>query len=157
MKPNQAVAPAEDGAAASATEDGAAASTTEDGAAASTKPGDAARAAGKTDVVLVHGVTEDGKGLQVIRHRDNRFEAGAVRPLVEGKPIHGELVRLRPRKSCPLVCDVDVELPQRASIEAATDTHPQGEKKGPAQVASDRYRSNWDAIWKRARKNELAS
>ena len=108
-------------------------------------------------MVVVHGVTEDGKGLQVIRHRENRLEAGAVHPLVEGKPIHGEVVRLRPRKSCPLVCDVDVERPQRASTDTASDTHSQGDKKGPAQVASDRYRSNWDAIWKRASKNGLAN
>ena len=103
----------------------------------------------RTDVVLVHGITPDRKGLQVIRHRDDQFEAGAVHPLEHGKPIHGEVVRLRPRPSCPLVCDVEVALPAPKAeptddvAEAAVDST----RRGPAQVASDRYRANWDAIW----------
>ena len=139
MKPSRAVAPAEDA------------------VPASSKPSEVAPAGGKIDVVVVHGVTEDGRGLQVIRHRNDRIEAGAVHALAEGKPIHGEVVRLRPRKHCPLVCDVDVELPQQASFDPAAHTHPQREQKGPAQVASDRYRSNWDAIWKGARKSRLVN
>jgi hypothetical protein len=96
------------------------------------------------DVVLVHGVEPDGEGLRVLRYRENRLEAGAVRPLQHGKPLQGELVRLRPRKNLPIVCDVDVELP---APQATTN----GSTKGPAQVATDRYRENWDRIWNRGR------
>ena len=104
------------------------------------------------DVVVVHGITADGAGLQVIRHRDDQLEAGAVRPLKPGRPIYGELVRLKPRKSCPLVCDVEVELPAptRQQVDDVSGKNADGPSKGPAQVASDRYRANWDAIWSRS-------
>jgi hypothetical protein len=102
--------------------------------------------ASATDVVLVHGVTPDGEGLEVIRHRNDRFEAGALRTVREGQPIHGELVRLKPRAQCPLVCDVEVTLPAPTPV-PRTDVAA----RGPAQVASDRYRANWDTIWSRPR------
>lgn len=105
----------------------------------------------KTDVVVLHGVTADGAGLRVLRHREGNLEAGAVRPVQQGKPIHGELVRLRPRQSCPLVCDVTVELPaaNRPPDDDVAADRGASQRKGPAQVASDRYRANWDAIWSR--------
>ncbi len=99
------------------------------------------------DVVLIHDVEPDGAGLRVLRYRENRLETGAVRPLQHGKPIQGELVRLRPRKNLPVVCDVDVQLPAPEAKSSAAD-HA---KKGPAQVATDRYRENWDRIWSRNR------
>ncbi len=108
------------------------------------------------DVVVIHGVTADGKGLQVLRARGGEIETGAVKPLEEGKPILGEVVRLRPRKACPLVCDVEVDLEAKAGsdgesepLDAATT------RKGPAQVASNAYRQNWDAIWSRPKKAAL--
>jgi hypothetical protein len=107
-----------------------------------------------SDVVLVHGVTDDGKGLKVLRARSGEVETGAVRPLEEGKPILGEVVRLQPRQECPLVCDVVVDLPkQTASAEPA----PAKQSKGPAQVASNAYRDNWDTIWARPKKAALPS
>jgi hypothetical protein len=55
-------------------------------------------------------------------------------------------VRLKPRsrsdqdgKQGPLVCDVEVDLPREATRSSST---------GPAQVATDQYRKNWDAIYK---------
>ena len=63
------------------------------------------------DVLLIHGVTEDGAGLQVLRQRQDRLEAGALRPVQQGRPIVGELVRVRPRSEFPLLCDVEVMLP----------------------------------------------
>ena len=105
----------------------------------------------QTDVVLVHGITSDGAGLKVLRHRDGNLEAGAVRAVQQGRPIYGELVRLTPRQSCPLVCDVTVELAATApppDDDVAADGGARG-RKGPAQIASDRYRANWDAIWSR--------
>lgn len=105
------------------------------------------------DVVLVHGKTPDGEGLQVLRSRRNRIEAGTVRPLKEGKPITGELVSLKPRKEMPLLCDVEshLEAPGAAKLQQTARS------AGPAQVASDDYRKNWDAIWKRRRKSDAAN
>jgi hypothetical protein len=112
-------------------------------------------------VVLIHGVTPDGGGLNVLRARDGQLEAGAVRPLREGKPIHGEVVRLEPRESCPLVCDVKVDFAPPKSGEPCADgcgkdscdAPTSAPHKGPARVASDAYRKNWDAIWARGKAN----
>ena len=104
-------------------------------------------ASGGSDVALVHGVTDDGQGLHVIRRRRDTLETGVVRPLREGKPIQGEIVTLRPRKECPLLCDVEVELSVPAQ---RTDTRAGASERratGPAQVATDRYRTNWELIF----------
>jgi hypothetical protein len=100
------------------------------------------------DVALIHGRTEDGRGLKILRRRNDRIEAGAVMPLEAGKPIAGEVVRLEPRKESPLLCDVHVEYtPPQESRPTAT---------GPAQVASDRYRQNWDLVFGGAHNDEPA-
>ncbi|MBN2192043.1 MAG: hypothetical protein JW751_04445 [Polyangiaceae bacterium] len=97
----------------------------------------------KRDVVLVHGITSDGTGLEVLRARNEGIEQGALRPLEHGRPIHGDVVRLRRRPEHPLVFDVDSVLtPSAPTVEPTNRT-----TKGPAQVASDLYRSNWDHIW----------
>ena len=76
--------------------------------------------------------------------------AGAVRPLVQGQSIHGEVVRLKPRPELPRVCDVEVE--------CAAPAVPGGDRKGPAQVATDVYRQNWETIFERPRTDrELAN
>jgi hypothetical protein len=121
------------------------------------KPGEAAEAPrsqepARPDVALVRGVTEDGGGLVVLRCREERVELGSVRPIQEGKPITGEVVRLSPRPEHPLLCDVKTEFsaPGEACSEPTRETMaPAGERKGPAQVATDSYRENWDLIWKR--------
>jgi hypothetical protein len=99
------------------------------------------------DIALIHGVTPDG-GFQILRARENRLELGAVRPLREGVPITGEVVKLRPRENCPILCDVEVqlaakELPKDRQVPALEANA----RSGPAQVATDQYRKNWDAIW----------
>ncbi len=99
------------------------------------------------DVVLIHGRTPDGKGLSVIRHRNEQLEHGVVVPLEHGKPIHGEVVTLRPRPEFPLLCDVHVECAGQAASAAATDLRSAG--KGPSQVATDQYRTNWEKIFER--------
>ena len=106
-------------------------------------------AAASSDVALIHGVTPDGQGLHILRARENRVELGFVRPLREGAPITGEVVTLKPRANSAL-CDVEVQYkpPEVASDRAAPAkllAHP-----GPAQVATDEYRRNWDAIWTHA-------
>jgi len=99
------------------------------------------------DVVLVHGVTEDGAGLQVLRARDDRLEQGALRPLVEGHSIQGDVVRLRPRREHPLVFDVDTVLATPRSPDGPAPAAPARATKGPPQVASESYRDNWERIW----------
>jgi hypothetical protein len=114
-----------------------------------------------SDVVVIHGVTADGKGLQVLRARRGGIETGAVKPLEEGKPILGEVVRLHPHEACPLVCDVEVDV--EASVQPDCEPQPAlreqldaaSARKGPAQVASNAYRQNWDAIWSRPKKAAL--
>jgi hypothetical protein len=104
-------------------------------------------------VALIHGVTSDGRGLNVLRLRDNKLEAGAVRPLEHGKPLAGEVVRLHPRPELPVLCDVEVQLrvPDAGADQSMHDAEsaPSRERKGPAQVASNSYRHNWDIIWAR--------
>jgi hypothetical protein len=97
------------------------------------------------DVALVCGVSGDGQGVDVIRKRGDRIETGTVRRLEQGKPIHGEVVRLRQRENMPLLYDVEVEMPAPAQTAPASSS-------GPAQVATDSYRKNWDAIYGRQRK-----
>lgn len=101
------------------------------------------------DMVLVHGRTADGRGLSVLRLRDQHLEAGAVMPLVPGKPIYGDVVRLKPRQELPLLFDVQVDY--------SAPTSERGSPRGPAQVATDSYRENWDAIWARSAEPDDAS
>ena len=105
----------------------------------------AAAPAATPDVALIHGVTPDGEGLQIVRARDNRLEVGAVRPLREGAPITGEVVTLRPRANFPALCDVETHFKPGAS--PASESAAPAARSGPAQVATDEYRRNWDAIW----------
>lgn len=110
--------------------------------------------AASTDVALIHGVSADG-AVHVIRRRGDQLEAGALTPLREGAPIQGEVVSLRPREGCPLLCDVDVHYapPQAAKADAAPSSGRR--RKGPAQVATDTYRDNWDSIWSRKKSEAL--
>jgi hypothetical protein len=112
-----------------------------------------------TDVVLVHGVTADGAGLNVIRQRNQQLELGAIHPARSGRPIHGELVKLRPRSDCPLVYDVDVQYSPTDSEPRSSDTAraQSRSRRGPARVASDAYRTNWDAIWAHPPKGDLVN
>ncbi len=118
-----------------------------------------------SDVVLIHGVTEDGKGLNVLRARDERLEVGQVRPLEEGKPLQGDVVKLKPRPEAPFVCDVETQVkmpssgataPRTAARTAKVEGAAEARRKGPPQVATRAYRENWEAIWPTpAKKSEL--
>ena len=96
------------------------------------------------DVAAVCG--KDERGLHIIRRRgeEGPLEAAIVQPLVEGKPLSGEVITLRRRKDVPFLFDVTTELslePEASGEATATS--------GPAQVATDSYRRGWDAIWGR--------
>lgn len=92
---------------------------------------------------------KDEQGLHILRRRseDAPIEAAVLQPLAEGRPITGEVVSLRPRRDLPFLFDAktEVEAPIGAT-ERATN--------GPAQVASNSYRSGWDAIWGRRHRRE---
>ena len=94
--------------------------------------------AGFGDVAAVCG--KDARGLHILRRRseDAPVEAAILQPLVEGKPLTGEVISLRPRKDFPFLLDVTTE------ISVGPSTPPPA---GPAQVATDSYRRGWDAIW----------
>ena len=89
------------------------------------------------DIAFVWAKNADG--LHILRRRDENapVEAGLLQPLVEGKPITGELISMRQREDMPFVYDVKSELP-------APEQRPSG---GPSQVATDSYRKGWDAIF----------
>jgi hypothetical protein len=86
------------------------------------------------DVVLVYGQSEGGS-YEVLRQRNGEVQAGTMRPLDEGKPILGEVVRLKPRQEAPFLFDVEVQHDARP---------PRGR---PPKVATERYRKGWESIW----------
>jgi hypothetical protein len=112
------------------------------------------------DLVLVHGRTPDGNGVNVLRARDERLEIGTMRPLEEGRPILGEVVKLTPRPEFPLLFDAQTEFTtvEESPKDAAAKPVAEAARAsvGPAQVASESYRRNWDAIWKRPSKTRSA-
>lgn len=109
-------------------------------------------ASASPDVALIHGVTSDGEGFKILRARGDRLELGAIRPLREGAPITGEVVTLRPRAGFPALCDVETHFKPAEEASDRQTPAPSAvvQRTGPAQVATDEYRRNWDAIWERS-------
>ena len=93
------------------------------------------------DIAMVFGKNE--QGVHILRRRDENapLETGLLQPLVEGRPITGELISMRQREDLPFLYDVKSELP------AAAAEAREGRSAGPSQVATDSYRKGWDAIW----------
>lgn len=94
----------------------------------------------KEDVVFVHSPAEDGEGYRVIRKREDAIEIGEMRAVQEGRPLHGELVKLKPRKESERLFDVEV-LASREELGQGLG------HAGPAQVATEAYRDGWEAIF----------
>lgn len=100
------------------------------------------------DVIVVGGPSEDGAGVSILRVREDRVEAGELRAATPGKPITGELVKLSPRQESDRVFDVEVLAKGPMSSGPSNDTQRAAPtRKGPAKVASDAYRTNWDGIF----------
>jgi hypothetical protein len=76
--------------------------------------------------------------------RPGRLEAGEVRPLKEGRPIHGggQVVRLAPRSGLPNLYDVNVQYEAPSAKAHHASAAPPTE--GPPQVATSAYRDSWD-------------
>ncbi|HVJ91267.1 MAG TPA: hypothetical protein VM580_15795 [Labilithrix sp.] len=98
----------------------------------------------KNDVVVLGPPTADGNGVHVLRARDERIEAGELRNLEEGRSITGEIVTLAPRADNPRVCDV-----KESYAPNAAGAPPAAKTKGPAQVATQAYRDNWEEVFAR--------
>jgi hypothetical protein len=96
----------------------------------------------KDDVVFVHSKVESGDGFRVIRKREGVIEVGEIRPVQEGKPLTGEMVKLSPRSDHEQIFDVEV-LVSKEQVQGSAARS----LSGPAQVATAAYRSNWDAIF----------
>lgn len=105
-----------------------------------------APSAGKTDVVVLGPPTADGGGVHVLRARDERIETGELRNLEEGRPITGEVLTLAPRQDNPRICDVKDSY-------AAPEATATAKTKGPAQVATQAYRDNWEEVFARRPRN----
>lgn len=97
----------------------------------------------KDDVVVVHSRTEDGEGVNVLRKRGDELSLGVVRPLEEGKPLLGDVVKLKPREEHPALFDVETEV----ALPKPTRSAP-----GPSRVSSSEYRRGWDSLWGRKRR-----
>jgi hypothetical protein len=93
------------------------------------------------DMLLVLG--ESAHGHAVVRKREQSLEVGEIRPMQHGKPVHGEVVKLAPRGESDRLFDVEVVVPREARAGS-----------GPAQVATDAYRANWEAIFGGERADE---
>jgi hypothetical protein len=93
----------------------------------------------KPDVAHVLAASSDGHKV-VVREHDGQLSVGALCPHVEeGKPLlHGrEYVHLEPR------------------ADGGYDVESLYGGDGPAQVATESYRSGWDAIWGKKPVSEL--
>jgi hypothetical protein len=104
----------------------------------------------QTDMLLViPGPAQVGEAGEhaypVLRRRGEMVEAGVIRELESGKPIHGQVVRLERRTEHPLLFNVET------MVEGAVTNGSGGAaRSGPAQVASEEYRAHWDAIFGQA-------
>lgn len=88
----------------------------------------------ESDVAFL-GPPAPGGGVHVLRHRsDHSMETGVLRPLEDGRPIHGEIVQIRKRENGP---GFDVLPPEDALA-------GQG---GPPMVNSQAYKDGWDTIF----------
>jgi hypothetical protein len=93
------------------------------------------------DVLFAYAPTADGEGARVLRKREERIETGELRPMKEGKPIVGEVVKLKAREGQPQLHDVEV----LAKVDA--EQGGGAPHKGPAQVATEEYRASWDRVF----------
>ncbi len=101
----------------------------------------------KPDVVFVHSQSKKTGALRVVRAREDRIELGEMRQPKDGERIDGELVKLTQRKEHERLFDVEPAQPQEESAAPAP-------RDGPAQVATDSYRQNWDEVFGGKRKSK---
>ena len=103
------------------------------------------------DLVFVQGQTE--QGLAIVRLKTDApgsptLEVAELRPIREGQPIHGEVLKLLPRPEDPRLFEAEVVVPSHSTAAAASATPtPALPHKGPARVTTEAFRANWDGIF----------
>ncbi len=97
---------------------------------------------GHRDLVLISGVDPDRKEVHVLKPVQEGVEAAVLRPVEEGKPIQGDLVRLRPREDVPVVAELETLMRHPDHPD-----DPRRRHKGPPMVASEAYRQGWEMIF----------
>ena len=103
------------------------------------------------DVALIHRVDEVRHEMHVLRRRrKGEVEAAVVRPVEPGRPIHGDLVKLKPRKEFPLLCDVETLLADPEGHAEVVSRHD-----GPERVTTDAYRRGWESVFGSAGPDEV--
>ncbi len=100
--------------------------------------------------MYIHGPAEGGEGYQVLRKREDTLEIGEIRAVREGRPLTGDLVKLKARPEHDRLFDVEVMATREELAEKAGRPHA-----GPAQVATASYRANWDAVFGRRGEPDL--
>ncbi len=107
------------------------------------------------DVALIIGTDEERKALKILRKRGERVEGGLVRAAEPGRPVMGDLVRLRPRPEFPILCDVETVYEFQRTPPGNEEAPPERGRghRGPARVVTDAYRRGWERIFGR---NDLA-
>ncbi len=93
------------------------------------------------DVAFLYSRSEDGRSYGVVRRRKEEIQVGTLQALEEGKPIHGEIVSLRPRPDSAVLFDVETEHAVTTARQAS----------GPPKIATKEYREGWDSIWSEKR------
>ncbi|MFO0611981.1 MAG: hypothetical protein U0414_05315 [Polyangiaceae bacterium] len=102
------------------------------------------------DVVFVHGQTPNGLGIARLRtdgEGDERIELGELRPLKEGQPLLGEVVRLSRREESDRLFDVEVLMKAREDSKRELTERESGPRKGPPKVSSNAFRLHWDDVF----------
>lgn len=101
------------------------------------------------DVALVIGRDEERGALKVLRKRGDKIERGIVVAAEPGKPLMGDLVRLKPRPELPILCDVET-LWEFREPRGSDEEAPRGTRHaGPCRVTSEAYRRGWDRTFGR--------
>jgi hypothetical protein len=95
---------------------------------------------GLTNKAVPLGVDEDGDIHLVKHNEDHSFSYGKLEQPKDGEPIYGEIVELSQSENIPGVFDIKTIMESRTG--------------GPAQVANDSYRKNWDVIFGKSKKTD---
>ncbi len=93
------------------------------------------------DQALVLGIDPDRSETFILRRRGKKVETGIVRPLQEGKPILGDIVRLKPHPEFPPLCEVETLL--KHPDPPAQSPH----RAGPPMVSTEAYRRGWEQVF----------
>jgi hypothetical protein len=108
------------------------------------------------ELVLVGGRNHESGGYRVLRQRADTVEVGELRAMREGQPITGDVVRLHPTEQHARIfeCETLHSASEAADPEALREAQPAAEASanarahpGPARIATNAYRRNWDQIF----------